>query len=106
VKLNTLAKATQPKYGTIKRPAAIDLGQDAMVVAVNDEAHNLSHHFFANSASRIFTTSGASGVVRGEKRATWGGPSYQEVVSWLLPSSVVPRSLPPRGTNRSCGCYP
>ena len=27
-------------------------------------------HFFANSASMTLTTSGASGVVRGEKRAT------------------------------------
>jgi hypothetical protein len=33
VKFKTLAKATQPKYGSIKIPAAIDLGQNAAVVA-------------------------------------------------------------------------
>ena len=33
VKFSTLAKPTQPKYGTIRIPAAIDFGQNAMVVA-------------------------------------------------------------------------
>jgi hypothetical protein len=33
-KFNTLAKATQPKYGIIRIPAAFDLGQNATVAAV------------------------------------------------------------------------
>lgn len=82
-KFNTLANATQPKYGTIKMPAANDLGQNAMVVAM-----------IAISKATI-SMNAAPGMWSPRKWAS--KPRSEQVEPHTLPQST----LPPYNARRS-----
>jgi len=72
-KFKTLAKLTQARYGRSRMPATEDLCQKTIIVAaiaVQSRSTSTNDHFFSNSASITFSTSGSSGFVRGPKRAT------------------------------------